>query len=161
MVAELSLSRAAWAAHPKFPEQVLLLGSHASFRATSRRLIERARQGASRANLLSTFSLWKSAMAGHERYEEYKLYPYLEHRWGLDTAPLAQGHEALAEADRRVRQSDGPALLQALEHHDRVLLEHLELEESVVIPALLALSSAEFERYCNSPLWVLLDESGL
>lgn len=158
MVAALSLPRDAWATHPKFPEQVLLLGSHASFRATSRRLIERADRGASRSNLLSTFSMWKYAMGGHEHYEEQKLYPFLEHRWGLETEILSEGHEALAQADRVVRDAHGDALLAALEAHHDILMEHLDIEERTVIPALLALSAEEFRLYAENPLWRILEE---
>ncbi len=159
MVAALSLPRDAWATHPKFPEQVLLLGSHASFRATSRRLIERADRGASRANVLATFSMWKYAMGGHEHYEEHKLYPFLEHRWGLQTLGLSEGHEALARADQVVRAAEGEALVAALEAHHAILMEHLDIEECTVIPALLALSEEEFRLYSESSLWRILEET--
>ncbi|MFT5583476.1 MAG: hypothetical protein ACI9VR_001054 [Cognaticolwellia sp.] len=158
MVSALSLPRDAWATHPKFPQQVLLLGSHASFRAISRRLIERLDRGASRANVLSTFTMWKAAMGGHESYEEHKLYPFLEHRWGLRTEGLSKGHDALAQADVVIRQAHGSELLAALEAHHDILIEHLDIEERTVIPALLALSADEFSLYSNSPLWLLLEE---
>jgi len=83
MVAPLKLPRSSWTTHPNYPQQVLLLGSHRSFRATSRWLVAQARQGGHRSPTLASFSWWKSAMAGHEHYEEGKLYPFLEHRWGV------------------------------------------------------------------------------
>jgi hypothetical protein len=155
MVANLALPRSAWDAHPHFPAQTLLLRSHQSFRSESRRLIARADSGAGRSAVLPSFSWWKSAMRSHEHYEESKLYPYLTHRWGLDCGPLTTGHHALATADAAVRASDGPDLVLALEAHHEVLMEHLDAEERLVIPALLALTPSEFAEYCDHPLWWL------
>ena len=141
MVARLQLPRALWTAHPNHPHQVLLLESHRSFRATSQMLIDRAQRPHRRAATLASFSWWKSAMSRHEHYEEAKLYPFLEHRWGLDCAAMHRGHEALSEADTRVRaaRSTG-ALIEALEEHHAVLIDHLDEEEQLIVPALLELS---------------------
>ena len=38
------------------------------------------------------FRQWMYAMGNHERYEEGKLYPYLEARWGLSCESLREGH---------------------------------------------------------------------
>jgi len=164
--APLSLPRDAWASHPHFPHQTLLLGSHEAFRTTSRTLVDRARRGGDTAALRWVFLRWKAAMGNHEHYEEGKLYPYLEARWGLDLDPARAGHTAVAEAEEAVLRAatvDGPAteaLARALADHDAVLLTHLDLEEAVVIPALLALSPAEFEAYTSSSLRRLLADLG-
>ena len=147
MTIDLRLPRTVWAEHPRFPTQTLLLGSHRNFRATSRWLLSRAEEGAPRDAILADFAWWKGAMHGHERYEEGKLYPYLQHRWGISCGDLMAGHEALADAELRVRAAAGDALAEALGVHHAVLLDHLDAEERRVIPALLALGVQEFADY--------------
>ncbi len=169
--AALTLPRAEWPAHPHYPAQVLLVRSHESFRYVSRWLLARAEAGEPTGPIERTFRDWKSAMRGHEAYEEHKLYPYLEARWGLSCAPLQAGHHALSAAEAQVlaacepdaaapeaqpAASVNPALVAALRHHDAVLHAHLDAEEAVVIPALLALSPAEFATYCRRSLRTLL-----
>ncbi|MFT6233432.1 MAG: hypothetical protein ACJAZO_003952 [Myxococcota bacterium] len=156
MVANLSLSRSSWESHDNYPQHVLLLGAHRSFRDLSSQLVRRALEGAGPRELLPTFSWWKSGMHSHERYEEHKLYPYLQHRWGLDCTHLTEGHEALARGDAEVRSTTGAAFATALANHDAVLKEHLDAEERLVIPALLALTRSEFLDYCDNPLFWLL-----
>lgn len=147
MVAQLGLPRSEWEAHPNYPHNVLLLGSHRNFRAMSRQLVAHAEASVGASSILSNFSWWKSAMRSHEHYEEAKLYPYLQRRWGLDCELLVAGHEALTIADAAVRAARGAELTRALEEHHATLIEHLEAEEALVIPALLALSRDEFEDY--------------
>lgn len=159
MTTELRLPRTAWDAHPNYPHQVLLLGSHRNFRSISRRLIERADQGAAPGAVLPSFSWWKSAMGSHEHYEEAKLYPYLEHRWGLTCDHLTAGHHALAVADEDVRAADASTLTEALEAHHQVLMDHLDAEERLVIPALLALQAEEFDDYTHRSLRMLVRET--
>lgn len=158
--ARLDLPRDQWAEHPHWPAQTLLLGAHDHFRHTSQTLLRRASQGGDIAGIGWVFSYWKLAMSGHERYEEGKLYPYLEARWGLSCAALEDGHQALAQVDRRVRAAvdaeDREALVTALTEHDRVLIAHLDAEERTVIPALLALSPEEFADYYNGDITTLL-----
>ncbi|MEZ4321451.1 MAG: hemerythrin domain-containing protein [Myxococcota bacterium] len=149
MSVDLSLPREAWTTHPHYPSQVLLLRSHASFRSISRQLIDGASRGVERDALLEIFRWWKASMRSHEAYEEGKLYPFLTRRFGIDTAPMAEGHDALRTADLRVRAASDTELQAALEHHDTVLDVHLDLEESIVIPALLALEPEEFEAYLD------------
>lgn len=159
--AALSLSPSQWPSHPHFPAQTLLLRSHESFRRTSQTLVQRAQAGRDAQAIGWVFGAWKSAMKNHEAYEEYKLYPYLEMRWGLDMDPAEQGHHALGLLDAQVRQAvkpgdATPALTAALTQHHDALLAHLDLEERLVIPALLALTPQEFERYSRSTLSMLL-----
>ena len=155
--AALRLPRHAWTDHPRYPTQTLLLGSHDSFRRTSSTLIARAESGGDLAGIQWVFSYWKSAMRGHEHYEEHKLYPYLEARFPLSCDALRAGHDHLAELDTAVRDAeDLPALAAALKAHDAVLCAHLEAEEALVIPALLALAPEEFETYYHSDIRTLL-----
>lgn len=113
-------------------------------------------------------------MRGHEAYEEHKLYPFLERRWDVSLEDAEAGHvelheryDAVIEAFVQARVAgdvagDGEStdkkarIVQALEAHDRVLHEHLELEEELVVPLLLELSPEEFEFYCSSSIATLL-----
>jgi len=167
-----SIPRAEWTAHPRFPTQALLLGSHANFRRVSRHLIDKAAQE-ELVGLHSLFDRWIAAMRSHEAYEEQKLYPYLEHRWGVSLDNARTGHlelhsraDAVAEAFKvsahpadpanPARGSEGNAVLRALTAHDLTLDAHLNLEEEAVIPLLLALEPDEFARYYKSPLSLLI-----
>jgi hypothetical protein len=159
----LNLPREQWPSHPHYPNQVLLVRSHDSFRRFSARLLELAEAGHDAESIGHNFRHLKSAMRGHEGYEEHKLYPYLEARWPLSCDPLRHGHERLAIAEAGVlvgvRDASGPAskaLADALRHHDEVLGEHLDEEEDVVVPALLALTPEEFDAYYHGDITTLL-----
>ena len=172
--APLCLPRDNWRLHPRFPAQVLLLGSHQNFRSVSAYLVQEAQAGRPSAPLESLFRRWISAMRSHEAYEERKLYPFLRRRWGVSFEAAEAGHRTLhkrydevIDAFARVRvlatDNDGDEhdprqslLVQALQSHDRVLDEHLELEEDLVVPLLLELSPTEFDFYCNSLITTLL-----
>lgn len=160
---DLQLPRAAWSAHPNYPRHLLLVRSHAGFRRTSQQLIDRAEAGEDAQRIEWGFRMLKWAMRGHEGYEEHKLYPFLEARWALNCDSLRAGHEALAQADERVHsaatESVGAAttaLVDALVAHDTILEAHLDAEEALVVPALLALSPTEFDTYYNSDIETLL-----
>lgn len=156
----LTLPRHAWADHPHYPDQVLLLGSHRSFRQFSRMLIDRTESGGEPKAIGYAFSYWKSSMGNHEHYEEHKLYPYLEARWGISCDDLREGHHALAAVEEAVHaavtEDSRDGLLTALREHDTVLSAHLDREEEVVIPALLALTPEEFDTYYHSSIHRLL-----
>ena len=170
-----SIPREEWTSHPRFATQALLLGSHANFRRVSRYLIEKASMEEF-VGLHSLFDRWIAAMRSHEAYEERKLYPYLEYRWGVSLDEARAGHDELhacgdevVEAFRSLARpadtadpADAPdvssdnQVLRALEAHDRALDAHLNLEEEAVVPLLLALSPEEFDRYYRSPLSLLI-----
>jgi hypothetical protein len=161
------LPRERWAEHPHFPSQVLLLGSHQNFRRISKTLVaavgvERDVE-AGRGPLevrQAAFDQWQRSMRSHEHYEEHKLYPFLRHRFGVSTALLERGHEALHEIERALRSAanDGEAARWAatMARFDVVLHEHLRDEEDLVIPCLLALEPREFTRYYHSSIGELL-----
>ena len=157
---DLELPRNSWAAHPNYPRQVLLLGAHDGFRQISRTLCTKADDGGDIDRIGWVFGYWKSAMSGHEHYEEGKLYPFLEARWGISCDSLRAGHDGLAVLDTRVRSAvesdDRAGLREALRDHDRALNTHLDEEELLVIPALLALEPAEFDRYYDGNIETLL-----
>lgn len=154
------LPRAQWESHPNFPRQTLLLGSHINFRRISRYIIDHV-SASTVSELRRLYRRWMMAMRGHEAYEERKLYPFLERRWGLSFADALEGHEELHRREERVfagfdgclRDPSAANLAQLrviLTAYDKTLHEHLELEEDLVIPALLALSRAEFDVYYAS-----------
>ncbi|MEM9456616.1 MAG: hemerythrin domain-containing protein [Myxococcota bacterium] len=160
MLRRLSIPRSAWSSHPHWPTQTLLLGSHDSFRQISRQLITQTAADDHVDWVALVYPQWIWGMRRHEAYEEHKLYPYLTRRWGIDFDHARQGHQQLHEADDAVRRAleqwnrDGhrSALLAALQEHDRVLDEHLEHEETRVIPALLELTPQQFEDYRSRSL---------
>ncbi len=146
-----AIKREHWESHENYPAQVLLLGSHENFRQISRILVDRVREFGYTAGIESLYRRWKSAMRGHEAYEENKLYPYLAKRWGVSFDDAEAGHEALRVRDRDVLSAfvdpaSPAALLDALREHDEVLVEHLRYEEDLVIPLLLELPGDEFRR---------------
>ena len=159
----LDLPRHAWANHPHFPQQVLLLGSHRQFRSLGQKLVDRAREGGDAVGILTVFDWWKSAMSNHERYEEHKLYPYLRHRFGISTGSMEEGHDALHVCDAAVRaagEHGGVAsgeLVLALQDHQAELLDHLDHEEQVVIPGMVAVEPREFAEYSGHGLRWLID----
>lgn len=162
------LPRAQWAQHPHFPSQALLLGSHQNFCAINAGLIQQAQVGMA-AHLEPRYRSWIAAMRSHEAYEEHKVYPYLARRWGVSFEAAEAGHHALHEAHAGVlsafsalRADESPdrelAVVRALQEHDRVLQAHLQVEEDLVIPLLLALRPDEFDRYYNSSIRTLMRE---
>jgi len=107
-------------------------------------------------------------MRSHEHYEEAKLFPYLSRRCGQSFDAAEAGHQALHDAHDDVIAAFEDEIrieaVAALEKHDRVLREHLDLEETLVIPLLLAMPREEFVAYSRkSPheLMRALDDMGL
>ena len=161
--------RASFEDHPHYPAQTLLLRSHDGFRDVSRELIERAevREDGWRAYVELVFRLWHRGMAGHEAYEEQKLYPYLARRFRVSMRELEGDHgalhelrDAVLEALERAHGADSDAaddaVLVALRAYDAALDAHLDREEAAVIPLLLAMEPEEFARYTAEPIGTLL-----
>jgi hypothetical protein len=163
------LSRERWEDHPSYPSQVLLVGSHDNFLAINDYLADQARRAAEPWRLEVRYRYWIAAMRSHERYEEQKLYPYLEQRFGVSFDPSRAGHarlhakhEAVLAAFAAFDPDLAPTrddLVLALQEHRETLHEHLELEEAAVVPLLLELSREEFRRYYALPLERLLESS--
>jgi hypothetical protein len=111
---------------------------------------------------MGLFRRWKRAMKNHEGYEEHKLYPYLQAKYGVSMAILELQHRSLGLAEDKViaadRDGDALQFAHALKKHDEVLVPHLAQEEDMVIPLLLTLKPREFERYSNGHIAGLLRE---
>ncbi|MEM7437431.1 MAG: hemerythrin domain-containing protein [Myxococcota bacterium] len=165
------LDRTRWKSHPRYPEQALLLGSHSNFVWINARLIDDAKTGEDPASLEWRYVRWIAAMRSHERYEEYKLYPYLARRWGVSFRDAQDGHrtlhdkhEEVIEAFRDLRDPSDDAdtartrLVDALSAHQEALVNHLRVEEEAVIPLLLDLIPEEFQHYYQSSIHTLLTE---
>lgn len=175
-----TLPREQWEQHPHFSSQTLLLNSHEGFRRRSQWILDHLRDldpqdGDERrrarwlARMSRDFDWWMNGMRGHERYEERKLYRFLAHRFGSDFDELEAGHRLLHVHRERVElgfqlarpgEPDEPdtlaSLIEELEHHRAVLIEHLRVEEDYVIPQLLELRPEEFRRYYRTPIDELL-----
>ena len=163
------LPRSLWQSHQNFPGHALLLGSHDNFRNISTHLVNESMRAWStaptlppRADLPQLFKRWKRAMKNHEGYEEAKLYPYLNAKYGVSMSILELHHKNLGLAEDRVnraeRDADALKFAHALKKHDQILVPHLAQEEEMVIPLLLALTPREFERYSNGNIRGLLRE---
>jgi len=153
-----ALTRDNWEKHPNYPRQALLLGSHANFLRFTQALIDQSKGfSPPAARIGAEFERLLGALRGHEGYEESKLYPFLTRRFGLQVWPLEAGHTLLHNrADEvlvavRNAPSSGPvpAVRRALEAYRQALVTHLRLEEDAVIPLLLKLPPAEFDRFAG------------
>jgi len=168
-----AVPRERWAEHPRYPSQTLLLGSHRNFREISRALVAASlsdtppRSPASAASALDVrqrlFDQWQSAMRSHEAYEEHKLYPFLRHRFGVETGSLEAGHQTLhviaGELRGASREGDDARWSARIRRYDVLLHEHLRDEEDLVIPCLLALEPREFVAYYHGTLPQLLADT--
>jgi hypothetical protein len=155
--------------HPNWPDQVLLVRSHESFRIVSEQIKAALRRAVPMSQPARRFRRWMYAMGSHERYEESKLYPFLEARWGASMAELEAGHEALGaqrsvveDAFARVDEVGDDAaaararLREAFDLFDEILRDHLDLEERIVVPLLLELTPSEFADFTLLPIEMLL-----
>lgn len=166
------LAREHWPAHPRFPQQTLLLDAHEAFRKRAVWILDRVvaiepagtaalhRRQRWRLRMADDFAWWMKGMRGHERYEERKLYPFLARRYGYSFAALEAAHRALHERERAVIEAfsalvpgapdEAPRhaeLLTALRAYEDALGVHLAAEEDLIIPMLLALDPAEFTAF--------------
>lgn len=164
--------RRAWREHPNYPDHLLLVGGHETFRRLSREVLARAQaraEGWSETCEL-IFRLWHRAMGSHEAYEEHKLYPFLARRYRTSMAALRGDHRALHARRDEVLVALGTArdlpddaaargaAERALVAYDAELRDHLDREEATVIPLLLDLSPEEFRRYTRLPIGALLGD---
>ncbi len=167
------IPRSAWPLHPNWPAHALLVQSHANFRLVSARLKTEVRSPRTVPAAARLFRRWMYAMSNHEHYEESKLYPYLEKRWGVSMLGLVEGHEGLhsqrAEVfaafdaldaqdalDPKAEERARVRIRGAIDGYDARLLAHLDLEEQTVVPLLLELSPTEFADYTLLPVHTLL-----
>jgi hypothetical protein len=166
------LARERWPAHPRFPQQTLLLDSHEAFRKRAVWILDRVvaiepagvaalhRRQRWRLRMADDFAWWMKGMRGHERYEERRLYPFLARRYGCSFTGLEAAHRDLHERERAVIDAfaalvpgaldEGERhaeLVTALRAYEGALRVHLAAEEDLIIPMLLALDPSEFTAF--------------
>jgi 8-oxo-dGTP pyrophosphatase MutT (NUDIX family) len=144
--------RAAWSRHPNFAggPASTLVAIHDEFRAASKRLIDRTGrepEGAL-AQLAGAFMPLAQTLRHHHHAEEAMLFPMVEGRTGTAPAHLVAEHEALTRAIAAVEASLSAGASRAhakaaVAAFDEVLVTHLDREESLVIPVLLAMAPTE------------------
>ncbi len=142
--------RQAWTRHPNAGgPAAMLLGIHDQFRVACERLRFLAAEPA-RADggwLARSFEPLARTLHHHHQAEEALLFPFVA-RAGAAPARLVGDHGELTRAIAAVEASLaggadlGPARA-ALETFEHVLVTHLDREERLVVPLLLALSPAE------------------
>jgi hemerythrin-like domain-containing protein len=166
------LARERWPAHPRFPQQTLLLDAHEAFRKRAVWILDRVvaiapagtaplhRRQRWRLRMADDFAWWMKGMRGHERYEERRLYPFLARRYEHSFAGLEAAHRGLHERERAVIDAFAALLpgaldegerhaelLTALRAYEDALRVHLAAEEDLIIPMLLALDPSEFTAF--------------
>jgi hemerythrin-like domain-containing protein len=178
---EILPHRRSWTGHASFPSQTLLLESHDSFakyglflqdriQVLRRGELPERRVARLAGRLENEFTQWQWSMRCHERYEENKLFPFLECRFGCDCAALRGDHgllhakadacaEALTALAERLDEDAWAAAAEGLQAYRSELRRHLCDEETLVIPLLLALPAAEFAAYSEGETCALSDSS--
>lgn len=167
--------RKTWFENERFPAQALLLESHDGFLVSMGQFLDRMDQIESGESLSprqvlrfasrldQEFRDLQWGMGCHERYEESKLYPFLDERFGSDCQRLGRQHGALHDLGAECEQllaaaaeslkEDGNLKLDTAKEkvvaYGALLEAHLEHEETLVIPLLLELSPEEFERFAG------------
>lgn len=126
----------AWRTHPNAAGPAsLLLSIHDQFRAASARL-----QVCDVALAPRIFGSLAQTLHHHHHAEEMMLFPLVHRRTGDAPAQLVTDHEELTTAIAEVEADVSRATLARF--HD-VLIAHLDREEALVIPILLAIPPHE------------------
>lgn len=171
------IARSAWRDHPRFDERALLLQAHDSFRNYVRYIaggveaVATERGGARRrrrllARLGAHYADLQWSISVHERFEERKLYPFLETSFDVSLAWLREEHDELRLVDELVQGALAHAshagddeleqtrleLLRALAAYSVVLDAHLVAEEDALIPLLLSMDADAFAKYRSLPV---------
>ena len=121
----------------------LLLAIHGQFRAASARLVELADRDALR--IAQIFVPLAQTLHHHHHAEEVMLFPLVERKTGAAPSRLVDDHGELTAAIAAVEtalRSRAP-MRAPITAFDRVLVEHLDREEALVLPVLRAMSPAE------------------
>jgi 8-oxo-dGTP pyrophosphatase MutT (NUDIX family) len=140
-----------WKKHPNAAGPAsTLLAIHDQFRAGSSRLqllVEREAE-VDLAWVARAFMPLAQTLHHHHHAEEEMLFPLVHRRTGTAPEMLVSDHEALTSAIEAVEASLSAGANKehakaAVAHFDEVLVAHLDREESLVIPVLLAMTPDE------------------
>ncbi len=124
--------RADWTRHPNIGGPAwMLLGIHDQFRRAAEYLLtlEHGEQ------IARAFAPLGRALHHHHHAEELMLFPFVEQSTGIAPRRLVSDHEELTAAITAVEAS---YTKEAVARFERVLREHLDREELLVVPVLLA-----------------------
>ena len=144
-----SHERAAWERHPNIGGPAsTLLGIHDQFRAASRRIAFLiGREAPDVGWLRQAFRPLAITLHHHHHAEEEMLFPMVLRRTGTAPERLVQDHQVLTDAIAAVEAalSGGDTLRSraAIASFDEILVEHLDREEALVVPVLLAMTARE------------------
>ncbi len=145
-----------WATHRNWSKQAAMLRSHDRLEHASARVVEMTRETDEPGRAARAFRHLLPSVDSHLQYQEQKLLPFLEWRWGTSTAALLADQRALvaqrseviaaleaAAADAKLR---GVAL-ERLEAHHALLVRTLAATETLAIPLLVQLSPSELSSF--------------
>lgn len=140
---------ARWKRHPNIagPASTLLM-IHAQFRAASERLLLLLSKEPEPRRLGRVFQPLAQTLHHHHHAEEAMLFPMIERMTGVAPLELENDHRTLTDAiddvSRHLADESSAADAQRVAaHFNTVLIEHLDREESLVVPVLLQLSPRE------------------
>ena len=126
-----------WTRHPNFAGPAsMLLGIHDQFR----RAAEHVASFDQREQIGRAFGPLSRALHHHHHAEEAMLFPLIERSTGIAPTRLVSDHETLTDAITVVEEAPTK---EASARFARVLGDHLDREELLVVPVLLSLAPAE------------------
>ena len=170
----LQIKRKDWTKHKAFDSQTLLIRGHRNFRQSSKRCVElivsvlksNKNNKKSLQSIRTVQNIYYSLMSSlhsHSRYEENKLFKYLEKKYNVDLSLLLEDHQLIETMEETCKSSlnhiissksaSKELVLKALRHFikfDNNFVRHLGEEESIVIPMLLELTYKEYVKYYNA-----------
>ena len=170
----LQIERKDWNKHKAFDTQTLLIRGHRNFRQSSQRCVKLISDVLkSNKNNKKTLQLIRmaqniyyslmNALHSHSRYEENKLFKYLERKYNVDLELLLEDHDLIDRMEEICKSSlndiitagstTKESVLKALKYFikfDDNFTRHLGEEESIVIPMLLELTYKQYVQYYNA-----------
>jgi hemerythrin-like domain-containing protein len=144
--------RAAWREHPNVAGPAsMLLFIHDQFRAASERLRALVANGVEAATLARHFRPLAEVLHHHHHAEEAMLFPAVLAVTGDAPVRLVEDHveltRAIDELEASLAGTSTPErIAAAVATFDDVLVTHLEREEALVLPVLLAMTPAEAQQ---------------
>eukprot|EP01084_Bolivina_argentea_P274100 467094_1 len=170
----LQIDRKDWTKHESFTTQTLLIRSHRNFRSSSQRCVQfifealksnknTKKQLQSIKTARNMYYSLMSSLQSHSRYEENKLFKYLEIKYNVNLSLLLEDHNTIHQLEEKCKstlndiiycgQITKELLLKCLIcflEFDDVFTRHLGEEESIVIPMLMELTYKEYVIYYNA-----------
>ncbi|MBX3185825.1 MAG: hemerythrin domain-containing protein [Labilithrix sp.] len=140
--------RAVWRTHPNASGPGgTLLAIHDQFRVAAERLVVMVARDEEPGWIARAFLPLAQTLHHHHHAEEAMLFPMVHRRTGVAPERLVTDHEALTAAidavGRSLASGSRDVLRSALASFDAILVAHLDREEALVMPVLLALEPAE------------------